>query len=149
LLETEKIGGQVPAYNHHKEKIMLLAILMLLACQLAGEVLARGLGLPVPGPVIGMALLFLGLQARARLRPAGADVNDIPLGAVAAFLLANLSLLFVPAGAGVVRQAGVLAAHGPGLIIALVVSTALTLVVTALVFVKLAGKEQDSAGAEP
>jgi putative effector of murein hydrolase LrgA (UPF0299 family) len=119
---------------------MLIAILILLGCQLAGEVLARGLSLPVPGPVIGMAILFGLLRLRARLRPAGADVDDLPLGAVAAFLLANLSLLFVPAGAGIVRQAGVLAEHGAGLIIALVVSTALTLAVTALVFIKLAGR---------
>lgn len=87
-----------------------------------------------------MALLFACLQIRARLRPAAADVADLPLGAVAAFLLANLSLLFVPAGTGIVRQMDILAAHGPGLIVALVISTLLTLVVTALVFVAVAGR---------
>ncbi len=117
---------------------MLYAILMLLGCQLAGEVLARGLALPVPGPVIGMAILFAALQARARWRPDAEDVSSLPLGAAAAFLLANLSLLFVPAGAGIIRQTAVLTAHGPGLIIALVGSTALTLVVTALVFAAVA-----------
>lgn len=117
---------------------MLHAILLLLACQLGGEIASRGLGLPVPGPVIGMGLLFAGLQLRARLRPAAPDVSDLPLGAVAAFLLANLSLLFVPAGTGIVRQMDILAAHGPGLIVALVISTLLTLVVTALVFVAVA-----------
>ncbi len=119
---------------------MLHAILILLACQLIGEVVSRGLSLPVPGPVLGMALLFAALQLRAKLRPAAPDVGDIPLGAVAGFLLANLSLLFVPAGVGVIRQIDVLAAHGVGLIVALVVSTALTLVVTALVFVAVARK---------
>lgn len=85
-----------------------------------------------------MGLLFAGLQLRARLRPAAPDVNDLPLGAVAAFLLANLSLLFVPAGTGIVRQIDVLAAHGAGLIVALILSTLLTLVVTALSFVAVA-----------
>jgi putative effector of murein hydrolase LrgA (UPF0299 family) len=101
---------------------MLHAILILLGCQLAGEVMSRGLSLPVPGPVIGMGLLFAALQMRARLRPDAPETQALPLGAVAAFLLANLSLLFVPAGVGIVRQTSVLAAHGVGLIIALVVS---------------------------
>ncbi|MCX7325854.1 MAG: CidA/LrgA family protein [Hyphomicrobiales bacterium] len=117
---------------------MLHAILILLGCQLVGEVLARGLALPVPGPVIGMALLFAALQGRARLRTKAVDMGTLPLGAAAAFLLANLSLLFVPAGTGIIRQTAVLTAHGPGLIIALVGSTALTLIVTALVFVAVA-----------
>jgi putative effector of murein hydrolase LrgA (UPF0299 family) len=127
---------------------MLHAILILLGCQLVGEVLARGLALPVPGPVLGMALLFAALQFRARLRPEAADVGTLPLGAVAAFLLANLSLLFVPAGTGILRQTAVLTAHGPSLIIALVGSTALTLIVTALVFVIVARRtdaRQDAA----
>ncbi|MCU0885391.1 MAG: CidA/LrgA family protein [Beijerinckiaceae bacterium] len=118
---------------------MIEAILILLVCQLAGEALARGLGLPVPGPVLGMALLFTALQVRARLRPDASRVETLPLGAVSAFLLANLSLLFVPAGAGIMSHAATLAEHGAGLIVALVLSTAVTLAVTALVFVKVAG----------
>jgi holin-like protein len=51
-----------------------------------------------------MALLFAALQLRARLTPEATDVGTLPLGAVAAFLLANLSLLFVPAGTGIIRQ---------------------------------------------
>ena len=125
---------------------MLHAILILLGCQLAGEVLARGLTLPVPGPVIGMALLFAGLQLRVRLKPGAADVATLPLGAVAAFLLANLSLLFVPAGTGIIRQIDVLSSNGPGLIIALVGSTALTLIVTALVFVAVARRTDAKSG---
>ncbi len=112
---------------------MILALTLLLACQLAGEALARLFALPVPGPVIGLALLFLGL----RWRPSAA-VEGAPLATVAGVLLAHLSLLFVPAGTGIVRHAGSLLAHGPGLIAALLVSTALTLAVTAFVFVKVA-----------
>ncbi len=112
---------------------MISALTLLLACQLLGEAAARLFALPVPGPVIGMALLFLGL----RLRPEAAR-DGAPLATVAGVLLAHLSLLFVPAGAGIVRHAGALIAHGPGLMAALVVSTALTLAVTAFVFVKVA-----------
>jgi putative effector of murein hydrolase LrgA (UPF0299 family) len=127
---------------------MIEAIASLLLCQLAGETLARGLSLPVPGPVIGLALLFLALQARSRFRPEGKPVAELPIGIVAGFLLAHLSLLFVPAGAGIVRHAGAILQHGWGLAAALMLSTALTLVVTATVFVAVA-KRMDRAGEAP
>lgn len=116
---------------------MLEAFFLLCLFQLVGETLARLLSLPVPGPVIGMALLFAAMQFRATVRPAAAPVKDTPVGAVAAFLLANLSLLFVPAGVGIVAQLPVIAKHGIGLAVALVVSTLLSLAVTALVFAAL------------
>ncbi len=116
---------------------MLEAILLIFACQLAGEAMARFLILPVPGPVIGMVLLFAGLQLRRFLRPDAAPATEIPIGIVAAFLLGHLSLLFVPAGVGILSHVPTLMAHGFGLVVALVVSTLLSLVVTALVFAKL------------
>ncbi len=116
---------------------MLEAFLVLCLCQLVGETLARLLSLPVPGPVIGMALLFAALQLRASFRPDAPSTKDAPIGAVSAFLLGNLSLLFVPAGVGIVAQLPVLAAHGVGLAVALAVSTIISLSVTALVFAAL------------
>jgi holin-like protein len=116
---------------------MLEAILLIFSCQLAGEAGARLLGLPVPGPVIGMVLLFAGLQARRAWRPQSAPATELPVGIVSAFLLAHLSLLFVPAGVGIISHVPTLLAHGVGLVAALVVSTALSLAVTALVFARL------------
>ncbi len=116
---------------------MLEAILLIFGCQLAGEAVARALALPIPGPVIGMVLLFAGLQLRLMWRPDAVAATDIPIGIVAAFLLGHLSLLFVPAGVGIVSHVSTLLAHGVGLVVALVVSTLLSLVVTALVFAKL------------
>ena len=43
---------------------MLGALTVLLVCQLAGEVIAHAVGLPVPGPVVGLVLLFIGLLVR-------------------------------------------------------------------------------------
>ena len=37
---------------------MMPALAALLACQLAGEITTRALGLPLPGPVLGMLLLI-------------------------------------------------------------------------------------------
>jgi holin-like protein len=116
---------------------MLEAILLIFSCQLAGEAGARLLGLPVPGPVIGMVLLFAGLQARRAWRPEAVVVAELPVGIVAAFLLGHLSLLFVPAGVGIISHIPTLLTHGLGLVAALVVSTALSLAVTAVVFDRL------------
>jgi len=116
---------------------MIEAFLLIFMCQLIGEAAARLFGLPVPGPVLGMALLFCILQARRAVRPASTPVTETPLGASAAFLLGNLSLLFVPAGVGIVAHLPLLARHGVGLFVALVVSTLLSLAVTALVFAGL------------
>lgn len=98
---------------------------LLLACQLAGEVTARLLRLPVPGPVLGMLLLFCGL----------AIVGRVPgdLAATAEGLLANLSLLFVPAGVGVMLHARLLAGNWLPLTVALLASAAITIAVTGLV----------------
>ena len=108
---------------------------ILLLCQLIGEIAARTLALPVPGPVLGLLLLAAGLLLRGRTRKAeGAD--DVgAVGPVADGLLANLALLFVPAGVGVVQYLPLLARQGPALATALVVSTLASLVVTVLVFV--------------
>jgi holin-like protein len=98
---------------------------VLLTCQLAGEVITRLLHLPVPGPVLGMVILFCGLLVR------GSVPQD--LGVVAGELLQNLSLLFVPAGVGVMLHARLLADHWLALSLALVVSATVTLAVTGLI----------------
>jgi putative effector of murein hydrolase LrgA (UPF0299 family) len=113
---------------------MLRGLGLLFVCQLAGEALARGLALPVPGPVIGLVLLAGGLLAARRL---GRDrpVAETGVGRVSTGLLASLGVLFVPAGVGVVQHGSVLGAHGPALLAALVGSTLATLVATVWTFV--------------
>lgn len=128
---------------------MISALTLLLGCQLAGEALARALSLPVPGPVIGLALLVLGLVVAGRVSPRRAEVDDTPLGKVSAVILANLSLLFVPAGTGIVQHLGTLAQQGVGLMAALIGSTVLTLAVTALVFRAVAGAAPADEGERP
>ncbi|SBV98843.1 conserved membrane hypothetical protein [uncultured Alphaproteobacteria bacterium] len=76
---------------------VLGAVTLLLLCQLAGEVLVRLIGLPVPGPVLGMIFLFLYLLARHHVPEAVERVSNR--------LLDHLSLMFVPAGVGVIQYA--------------------------------------------
>ena len=91
---------------------------ILLFFQLVGEVLARALNLPLPGPVIGMALLFAALAAVPRL---------MAITPTAKVLLANLSLLFVPAGVGVVGHLDTFGSEGPALAAAILGSTVLAI----------------------
>jgi len=103
---------------------MLGAFTLLLVFQLVGEVLVLLTGLPVPGPVVGMLLLFVSLAVRGS---APQWLRDSCQG-----LLAHLSLLFVPAGVGVLLHFERLGAEWLPIAVALVASTVITIGVTAL-----------------
>lgn len=102
----------------------LRGLAWLLAMQSLGELLSRGLGLPFPGPVIGMLLLLLALRL---------PVVREPVAACANFLLSHLSLLFVPVGVGVMTHLGLLGQYGVRMLAVIVLSTWIGLVVTVLV----------------
>jgi holin-like protein len=115
---------------------MLKPLALLLVCQLAGEVVTRGLALPLPGPVVGLLILLVALFiARHRGRVDASTVDTTSLGAVSNGLLASLGVLFVPAGVGVIQHLHLLGREGPALFITLLLSTVLTLIVTVWVFV--------------
>lgn len=106
---------------------MIEAGILLLICQLAGESIVRAVDIPVPGPVLG-ALFMLAFLAIRRRVPESLDKTSHEL-------LANFSLLFIPAGVGIIVHWARLEAEAVALIAALIGSTALTIAVTALVFV--------------
>jgi holin-like protein len=114
---------------------MIASLSLILLCQLAGEVIVRGLALPMPGPVVGLLFLLLLLLARDRFAPLargplqGDGVENASRG-----LLANLSLLFVPAGVGVVQKLDLIAAHGIAVAAVLAISVVVTLLVTVATF---------------
>jgi holin-like protein len=112
-----------------------LALLLLL--QASGEALARVLALPIPGPVIGMVLL-LGALRWAPLRE--------PIAAAAEFLLAHLSLLFVPVGVGVITHLALISQYGLRLVAVIVGATWIGMAVTALVLRALLRGEAGHSG---
>jgi putative effector of murein hydrolase LrgA (UPF0299 family) len=110
---------------------MIRGFAVLLLCQLIGEAVSHALALPVPGPVLGLALLVAGLAVWHRIdRFSDRTLQASAMGQVADGLLGALALLFVPAGVGVVQYAGLIGAYGLALGLALVVSTFATLVAT-------------------
>ncbi|MEO8158261.1 MAG: CidA/LrgA family protein [Betaproteobacteria bacterium] len=104
---------------------MLGSLTILLVFQLTGEAISLGLGLPVPGPVIGFILLLVALRLRAGVPEA--------LRTTATGLLQHFSLLFVPAGVGVMVHLSRLRDEWLPITVALVLSTLLTIACTALV----------------
>ena len=116
---------------------MLGALTLLLVFQLTGEVLAQLFALPIPGPVIGMALLFAALALRGGPSDALRDT--------AQNLLQHLSLLFVPAGVGVMLHFHRIGDEWLPLAASLVGSTVLTIAVTALVLRALS-RRAETAG---
>ncbi|PPQ26684.1 CidA/LrgA family protein [Rhodopila globiformis] len=114
---------------------MLLSLGLILLCQLIGEAIARGTGIPVPGPVIGMALCVLLLLARdALVRWMPTELRDGTFETTGRGILSHLSLLFVPAGVGVIQRLDVLGSNALALAVAVVASTVLGMAVTAWVF---------------
>ena len=97
---------------------------VLLAFQLIGEFVSRLLDLPLPGPVLGMICLFLFLLLNRRVPEALTKASEP--------LLANLSLLFVPAGVGVVLHLKRIGSEWFPLVTTLFVSTLVGMAVTAL-----------------
>ena len=106
----------------------------LLLCQSAGELIARGASLSLPGPVIGMLILLLALNVE-RLRAAVAAAADA--------LLSHLSLLFVPVGVGVITHLDLVSRYGLQLLAVIVLSTWIGMAVTALALRALLRNEAD------
>jgi putative effector of murein hydrolase LrgA (UPF0299 family) len=102
----------------------LRGLAWLLAMQTLGELLARGLALPFPGPVVGMVLLLMALR--------WAPVRE-PVCTCAEFLLNHLSLLFVPVGVGVMTHLALVSQYGGRILLVIVLSTWIGLLVSALV----------------
>lgn len=102
---------------------LIHGLALLLTYQLIGEVGVHALGLPIPGPVLGMLLLFLTLVAWGRV--------PSRLETTANGLLGHLSLLFVPAGVGLMVHAVQIGQEWLAIASALVVSTVVTMTLTA------------------
>jgi holin-like protein len=114
---------------------MIASLSLILLCQLAGEVLVRGLSLPLPGPVVGLLLLLLLLLARDRFAVlARGPLQQEGVENASRGLLANLSLLFVPAGVGVVEKLDLIAKHGTAIAVVLAISVVVTLLATVATF---------------
>lgn len=108
---------------------MLQALFLLLLFQYVGDWSVKSLGLMLPGPVLGMLLFLVALRLLPRLESLTEDLIG--------FFNSNLALFYVPASVGVIAYLGFLAQNILAFFLIFVVSTAITLGVTAWVFAML------------
>jgi holin-like protein len=112
---------------------LIPAFSLFVLCQLIGEIVSRLIHLPVPGPVIGLVLLLCYLAVRGSVSE---SVQNTSQG-----LLTHLSLLFVPAGTGVILHIHTLRSEW----LPIVIGTVLTLLVSVWVFVAVSRLTGNSA----
>ncbi len=105
---------------------MLGGLLVILVCQLIGDLIVRATGLPVPGPVVGMLLFLVWLLVR---KPA----EDAVEVRAADGLIAYLPLFFVPAGIGIIAYVPQLLAEWLPITLGLFLSWLVALLVTGAV----------------
>jgi holin-like protein len=114
---------------------MIEGIGLLLGFQLAGEVVKRLAHVPIPGPIIGLLLLFAFLRVRTFVDlKTPEDFDASAVARVATPLLRHLAILFVPSGVGVLQYFGLYAQHGLAVVFVLVTSTLATMAAAALAF---------------
>jgi len=101
----------------------LLQLGMVAACWLAGEAVVRSLGIPLPGGIVGLAMLLLLLMSRRLSAPA--------MRRGAQWLLADMLLFFVPAVLAVLDHREFLGLVGLKILFVIVLSTAAVMLVTA------------------
>lgn len=110
---------------------MVKGIALLLLFQLLGESLVFTSGIPLPGPVVGLVFLFVAMQL---CKAFGLGLFAETEAAADGFL-ANLGLLFVPAGVGIIALSGELQSQASAILLVLVASAVLTLAVTVWTFI--------------
>jgi len=103
---------------------MLPFFFLLCFLQLVGEAIAYMTGIPVPGPVIGMALLLVGLILKKGLPE--------QLDNAASGLLRYLSLLFIPAGVGISLHFGLITKEWLPITASLIGATLMTIAFSGL-----------------
>ncbi|WP_135075938.1 CidA/LrgA family protein [Terasakiella sp. SH-1] len=104
---------------------MIAFFFLLCFLQLVGEAIVYLSGLPIPGPVIGMALLLVGLLIKKGL-PENLDKT-------ANTLLSYLALLFVPAGVGVTLHFNLITKEWLPITASIIFATLLTIAFCGLV----------------
>ena len=98
-------------------------LLILMLCQLVGEIVVIICQLPVSGPILGMFILFTILVIKGGANKSLSQTSHI--------LISHLSLLFIPAGVGIIAYLELFKSNWVGVIIVITMSTCITLICTA------------------
>lgn len=111
--------------------------LIILSFSFLGEVLSKVFNLPVPGSVIGMLFLFLALEFKIL------KVKDVET--VGGFLLGNLSILFLPAGVGIMVYFPIIKDTWWLLLLVSIITTAFTVAFVGVIVQAVKRRFEDSS----
>ncbi len=103
---------------------MLKQFSIILGIYFLGELIQKISGLPIPGNVIGMLILFFGLYTGI--------IKLETIGKISDFLLDNLAFFFLPAGVSLMTSFGLLEGKWTSILEISLISTLIVLVVTGL-----------------
>lgn len=112
---------------------LLIGLVILLCFQFTGQFITDMFALTLPGPVIGMLLLFVTLTIVKTTPRALADTS--------ATLIKHLSLFFLPAATGIFFLGAAVNQELPAITLIMVTSTVIAMVITALCMQRLIRKE--------
>ncbi len=101
--------------------LILVQIIFLYGLSILGNLIVSLLNLPIPGSIVGLLLLFMGLHT-----------NIIPVTFIqegAGFILVVLPLFLIPSTVGVIEYPELLSIRGVMLILMVMVSTFLTMII--------------------
>nr|WP_302702980.1 CidA/LrgA family protein [uncultured Clostridium sp.] len=116
-----------------REAIIIFGIYLL------GVLITDITGVPIPGNVIGMVILFLLLYLKV--------IKVEQISTISNFFLEHLAFFFIPAGVGLISSFSVIKNIWLQLLIVCFVTTAITMICTGLVVQKIANeKEGDKDG---
>lgn len=110
----------------------IFQIVILYVFYLVGTWMVTVTGLPLPGSIIGLLLLSIGLFTKI--------INVKLIEAGASFLIGVLTIFFIPATVGIVNYPELLSSNGAKLILAVLCSSVLTIYITG-VFTKYVEKK--------
>lgn len=108
---------------------MLFGILVLLSAAFAGNLISTFSGLPVPGTIFGILLVLIYLAIYKKVPQSLKSVSD--------GLLKYLALFYVPAGVGLISYLDLLAQDWGKILIALLISSVLTICFVTLLLEKM------------
>jgi len=109
----------------------LQQLMIILGAYLLGVIIQAVFNLPIPGTVLGLIILFLGLYSRIIKIEMIEDICEV--------LISHMSFLFIPAGVGLITSFDLLSGKIVAFALVILISTVIVWVVTAYV-VKLLRK---------
>lgn len=117
-----------------REAIIIFGIYLL------GVLITDITGVPIPGNVIGMVILFLLLYLKV--------IKVEQISTISNFFLEHLAFFFIPAGVGLISSFSVIKNIWLQLLIVCFVTTAITMICTGLVVQKIANKKEGDKDAK-